>query len=437
MDITPSTILKMATVEAYSIKKVNNLFNHAELPLITGSTLWEAIDKSELRPSGHASSALTTIALLSLKEQLKSVTKNNNKSVIHYHNRFSIQVDTILANDASPGEPEEIAILFIKNVNLGTVTDDLYKKVIKSDPKVVPTNFNLRPLAESALEELQLYNSMNTNSIYDMEGKETSAHLTPAPSPPRNGQPRLQAPAPTPDNSNRTPAPSPSPAQPPAPGRERAPLDFAAIDSLKAEIRAAPDITLKIVALFQSNVQCCPLHRSLPRPHALMNCFTFEKTCQICGWTAQYNAAKAQVQHLGNAPAPPQPVVIQPPVPTTIPAAPTPSLQVPPPPAASIPPVQAPIFNAQGQTVPGSPQSHTPPLNRYPPHPSQQAPTSNQYARLVQSIQDQQCATEGSFVALQERLFAMESSLTDGTKEDAIPFLNEASDNNTNPEISS
>jgi len=72
----------MANDEAYSIKKLHNLFSHAEFPLITGPALWDAIDKSKLRPSGHANSSLTTITLLPLKNQLQTVKKNNNETVI-------------------------------------------------------------------------------------------------------------------------------------------------------------------------------------------------------------------------------------------------------------------------------------------------------------------------------------------------------------------
>jgi len=51
---------------------------------------------------------------MALKDQLKTIKKNNNETINNYHHRFSIQVDAILENNASPGEPQEVAILFIK-----------------------------------------------------------------------------------------------------------------------------------------------------------------------------------------------------------------------------------------------------------------------------------------------------------------------------------
>jgi len=128
------------------------------------------------------------------------------------------------------------------------VTNDLYKKVIKSDPQVVPVNYNT-PLAEYVLEELQLYNSMYTNSIYGMEGKEKSTR-----------PPQPFYPSPAPSNHLSIPAPAPPPVPSFYNNREWAPLDFAATDVLKEKNRSATDITSKIVSLFQYNVQCCPLH---------------------------------------------------------------------------------------------------------------------------------------------------------------------------------
>jgi len=66
---------------------------------------------------------------MALKEQLKTIKKNNNETINNYHHRFSIQVDTILENNASPGEPQEVAILFIKNVNLGTIPYKHHRRV--------------------------------------------------------------------------------------------------------------------------------------------------------------------------------------------------------------------------------------------------------------------------------------------------------------------
>jgi len=64
--------------------------------------------------------------------------------------------------------------------------------------------------------------------------------------------------------------PAPSPSVTAAGGRERTPLDFAAIDNIKTEIRSAPDVTAKIISLFQTNTNCCPLHRTLTHPHSLI-----------------------------------------------------------------------------------------------------------------------------------------------------------------------
>mmetsp|Transcript_19829 Transcript_19829/g.27888 ORF Transcript_19829/g.27888 Transcript_19829/m.27888 type:complete len:515 (+) Transcript_19829:119-1663(+) len=89
MDFIHSNVLKMATVDAYSVKKVYNLFSHSELPIISGTAIWDALDKAELRPSGQTPSTLSTVALMSLKDQLRSTKKNNTETIMNYHRRFS------------------------------------------------------------------------------------------------------------------------------------------------------------------------------------------------------------------------------------------------------------------------------------------------------------------------------------------------------------
>jgi len=76
------------------------------------------------------------------------------------------------------------------------------------------------------------------------------------------------------------------------------------------------------------------------------------------------------------------------------------------------------------------------------------APTSfqrrpNPYARLAQDFQHQQRLAKGSFAALQERLMALNTTLADGTEEDAEPFqelINDSTStdiNNTNNNVTS
>mmetsp|Transcript_433 Transcript_433/g.683 ORF Transcript_433/g.683 Transcript_433/m.683 type:complete len:173 (-) Transcript_433:459-977(-) len=151
-----------------------------------------------------------------------------------------------------------------KNVNLGTIPNELYRKYIIEESRYTQTDYNLQSLSEHLLQEVQIYNSMYPSSIYEMDGKEKSSR------PPSSNT------APSPSTSTPSPAPAPpvNPVPSPsvtAPGRrERPPLDFAAIDNIKTEIRSAPDVTAKIISLFQTNTSSCPLHRTLTRPHALI-----------------------------------------------------------------------------------------------------------------------------------------------------------------------
>mmetsp|Transcript_15873 Transcript_15873/g.22610 ORF Transcript_15873/g.22610 Transcript_15873/m.22610 type:complete len:147 (+) Transcript_15873:1075-1515(+) len=61
LDATLSNVLKMATIDAYSAKKVYNPFSHSEIPLISSTDLRDVLDKVELRPSGYISSNLSIV----------------------------------------------------------------------------------------------------------------------------------------------------------------------------------------------------------------------------------------------------------------------------------------------------------------------------------------------------------------------------------------
>eukprot|EP00559_Dactyliosolen_fragilissimus_P003583 CAMPEP_0184863998 /NCGR_PEP_ID=MMETSP0580-20130426/13310_1 /TAXON_ID=1118495 /ORGANISM="Dactyliosolen fragilissimus" /LENGTH=577 /DNA_ID=CAMNT_0027362621 /DNA_START=518 /DNA_END=2251 /DNA_ORIENTATION=- len=172
MDEVHSNVLKMATVDAYTIKRLYSLFSHTELPLISGPDLWEALDSFELRPSGHKSSSLTTVSLLALKTQLKTIKKNPTEPILAFHSRFSIQLDTILANNSDPGSPQEIALMFLEGTNINDITRELYKQVIQENDGYRYDDYNLRNLADKVLHEVHIYNTMYpTTTKFDMDGK--------------------------------------------------------------------------------------------------------------------------------------------------------------------------------------------------------------------------------------------------------------------------
>jgi len=173
-----------------------------------------------------------------MEKEVKDFTKNSSESISIYYNRFTMQLEIILQNNASPGTYQEIAILFIDNLKLDKVMDDIHCEYVM-ETKII-TDYELCYLKNSVMDELTYYRTRHPDCKYNKEGvdihinRRTKSSITPtftSPTPSTSSR--------SPNHPNVNPSPlhptppyhlnpyCPSPPQPSSNQTpERAPLDY-------------------------------------------------------------------------------------------------------------------------------------------------------------------------------------------------------------------